>query len=358
MKKKIPELLDYDDEIVVTDEIRNLFDSEQIKELTMNKIHQNEPRANRVRKPAVFILAAAAAAALTMTAFAAYQFLIADQFGGYFGELSNDQAEVMEQIGTSEIPACTANGTTLTPLTAIGDESQCYIKFRLEAPEGTEWPTTEEEWKALHIFGPTAEEWYHIVDENGADIPFYSSEIEWMDAVPGDNTAEFIVRFSSDMDNPARFNDGKSKILTIPGIWREEPDKEYTKLLEGPWSFDIGFRGAAVEVSLDVDGLPVKCVFEGVEQEKEGMSMTLRTLKISPLALTYTYSFTSPDPNQTIPGPGAIQIVMKDGSVVETLGGQGSCTDSYLAEQAVMQAPIDLGQVDYIQFGNQQIKMG
>ena len=68
MKKKIPELLDFDDEIVVTDEIRNLFDPEEIKEMTMNKIHQNEPQASRVRKPAMVILAAAAAAALTMTA--------------------------------------------------------------------------------------------------------------------------------------------------------------------------------------------------------------------------------------------------------------------------------------------------
>lgn len=356
MKKKIPELLDFDDEIVVTDEIRNLFDPEEIKEMTMNKIHQNEPQASRVRKPAMVILAAAAAAALTMTAFAAYQFLIADQFGGYFGELTNDQAEVMEQIGTGEMPACTANGTTLTPLTAIGDESQCYMKFRLEAPEGTEWPETEEEWKALHIFAPTAEDWYSIADENGEDIPVYS-EIEWIDAAPGDQTVEFIVRFSSDMDSPAHFNDGKSKILTIPGIWREEPDKEYTKLLEGPWSFDIGFYGAAAEVSLDVDGLPVTCTVDGVEQEEEGVSITLRAMRISPLALTYTCDFTSPDPNM-VPGPGDIQIVMKDGSTVETLGGQGSFSDSYFAEQSIIQAPVDLEKVDYIQFGNQQIKMG
>lgn len=48
---------------------------------------------------------------------------------------------------------------------------------------------------------------------------------------------------------------------------------------------------------------------------------------------------------------------MKDGSMVETLRGDGSWTDSYICEEAIIQAPIELKEVDYVQFGNKQIKV-
>ena len=72
MKKEIPELLNHDDEMVITDEIRNLFDPAEIKELTMKKIHESEHQTTHIRRPAAIILAAALAALLTVTAFAAY----------------------------------------------------------------------------------------------------------------------------------------------------------------------------------------------------------------------------------------------------------------------------------------------
>ena len=354
MKKKIPELLDYADEIVITDEIRDLFDPVEIKELTMKKIHESERQTARTRRPSAILLAAALAALLTATAFAAYQFLIAEQFDGYFGELSDQQAQVMEQIGTAELPACTANGTTITPLAVIGDDRHCYAKFHLEAPEGTCFPATEEELEALHIFGPTFEERYRIVDENGEALPIASSQIQWIDAAPGDNVLEFIVRFNSNIDYPAHFNDGTTKTLTIYGIWLEGMDKEYTPVLEGPWSFDIGFYGSIEERTPEVDGLDVRTLVNGAEYEEDGMSITLRSMSLSPLALTYAYDYTTSDP-RVMPGPGTIQIVMKDGSAVEVVDGLGSFTDSYYFGEAILQAPVDLNEVDYIQFGSQQI---
>lgn len=356
MKKKIPELLDYGDEIVVTDEIKNMFDPEEIKELTMNRIHQEEKKP--VRRSAVILLAAALAAVLTATAVAAYtyRFLVAEQFDDYFGGLTEQQAEVMEQIGTGEMPASTANGTTLTPLAVIGDDVRCYMKFRLEAPVGTQLPMTEDELKFLQIFSP--DEWYSIVDETGKRLAVSCGEIKWIDTEPGDNVLEFVVCFDSNTGNPAHFSDGKSKLLTIKGIWQEGLDKEYTKLLDGPWSFDIGFYSSADVRTLDVDGLTVKRLFNGVEYEDEGKSMTLRSMSISPLTLTYEYDFTCPDPDVTLPGPGTVDIVMRDGCIAETIrGGGGFWTDSHMAEVAIIQVPIDLDEVAYVQFGNQQIKV-
>jgi len=306
LKKKIPELLECDDEIVISGEDRKRFDPEEIKELTMKKIHQNETSTNHSRRFTTFLLAAALAAALTATAFAAYHFIIAEQFDGYFGNLTEQQAEVMEQIGICGMPASTANGTTLTPLAVIGDSGHCYAKFRVEAPEGTQLQVPDEQTGYLQIFGDALDEWYTLVDEAGKEIPISSSRTEWIDTVSDDNTLEFIVRFDSDMDAPARFNDGESKILTIKGIWQQGTDKDYTKLLDGPWSFDIGFYSSVSERTLDVDGLPVKRMFDGVEYEDEGTSITLRAMSISPLALSYTYDFTCPDPDQMIPGPQSI----------------------------------------------------
>ena len=353
MKKKIPELPT--DEMVIPDEIKTMFDPEEIKELTMKKIHQSEPQTGRVRKPYAVLLAAALAAVLTATAFAAYRLLISDQFDGYFGELTPQQTEVMEQIGTVEMPASTANGITITPLAVIGDSYCCYAKFQLEAPEGTEFNMTDDQLRFLHIFGPEWEDRYSIADTDGNALAISSEDVEWIDSTPGDNVLEFIVRFSSDMSRPARFNDGTAKILTIKGIWREELDKEYTKVLDGPWSFDIGFYSAVSEKVLDVDGLPVKHVFQGVQYEEEGTSITLRSMSISPLTLSYTYDFTCPDPETTIPGPGDIYIVMNDGSITEVLRGGASWTDSSVSNQDTIEAPLDLDEAAYIQFGNQQI---
>lgn len=347
----------YDDEIVVNDAIGTIFDSQEIKELTMKKIHKHEHEkpAGHTRKFAVVLAAAALAALLMATAFAAYHhFFIAEQFDGYFGDLTEPQMEFIEQIGKSELPAGTVNETTLTPLAVIGDDVSCYMKFRLEAPENMRFPTDGEELKRLHINSP--DDQYRITDENGTKLPVSESEIQWTDTEPGDNVLEFIVRFNSNMMRPAHFNDGTSTILTIQGIWLEGLDKEYTKLLDGPWSFDIGFYDAAAEKMLDVDDLDVKRMFSGVEYKDEGMSVTLRYMSISLLALTYAYGFTCSDP-RTIPGPSTICIVMKDGSIVEVMKADGICTDSYWASRDVTDAPVDLNEVDYVQFGNQQIKV-
>lgn len=355
MNKRIPELLECGEEIVITDEVRKMFDPEEIKELTMSKIYKNEKRTKHTKRFSMILIAAALTMALTASAFAAYRY-IADQFDDYFGGVTEQQAVVLEQIGAGEIQASTANGTTLTPLAVIGDDYRSYLKFRVEAPEGTQLPVIDDGSVFPQIFGDEEDEWYSIVDENGGELSVYINEMTWTDTEPGDNVLEFVACFSSDVNHPVHFNDGKSKILTIKGIWLQDPGKGYTKLLDGPWSFDIGFYSGIGAKTLDVDGLSVKSMEDGVEIEDNGRSITLRSMSISPLTLTYGYDYTISDPN-VIPGPGTVQIVMKDGSIAEVIGGQGSDTGSYCEEDCIIQTPIDLDEVDYIQFGDQQIRI-
>ena len=72
MDRKISELFDYGDEIITAEEISDMFDSQEIKELTMNKIH-NEKIVHHIKfkRPTKLILAATLATLMSVTAFAA-----------------------------------------------------------------------------------------------------------------------------------------------------------------------------------------------------------------------------------------------------------------------------------------------
>ena len=113
---KISELFDYGDEIAVTDGTGVLFDPTEIKEMTMNKIHETTPRPRKRFRPA--LIAAAAAALLLALGITAYatgwaQSFIAqiparyavpdaarDAFLEKAGELSNKEPETVELTET------------------------------------------------------------------------------------------------------------------------------------------------------------------------------------------------------------------------------------------------------------------
>lgn len=69
MDRKISEIFDYGDEIVTAEEINDMFDPQEIKELTMNKIH-NEKIVHHIKRPTKVILAATLAALMSVTALA------------------------------------------------------------------------------------------------------------------------------------------------------------------------------------------------------------------------------------------------------------------------------------------------
>ena len=99
MNKKISELFDYGDEIVVNDEIGMMFDPAEIKELTMKKIHDAHPSeaAPYTRNPLRRLIGIAVAAclvfALAMTAFA-----ILNKWRGYADTEGLTQAEVENML--------------------------------------------------------------------------------------------------------------------------------------------------------------------------------------------------------------------------------------------------------------------
>ncbi len=115
-------------------------DLRRIKELTMNKIQENQDAhgVRPIRRMTRMMLVAAIAAALCIATVAAAKLGVADAFSGFFGQLNESQRQVMEMLGTTDLPApVTSHGTTITPVAAICDKHNYYLRLRIEAPAGT-----------------------------------------------------------------------------------------------------------------------------------------------------------------------------------------------------------------------------
>ena len=143
MKKRISDLLDgYEDDSVDLSADTPLSPA-RIKELTMNRI---TPKQNKLRRLPVRLLAAAAiAAVLTASAFAAVYIagageLMQDFFAKDGEALSTGQIESLDQVGQTFEEGATDNGATITPVAALADENCYYLRLRVEAPEGTVLP--------------------------------------------------------------------------------------------------------------------------------------------------------------------------------------------------------------------------
>ena len=125
----------------------NAADLRRIEELTMKKIEEQQgrrPAAKKAGRIARALLVAAVVTALCTATVVAAKLGVADSFKGYFGDLTAEQKQVMEALGTTDLQPVTSNGTTITPLAAICDENNYYLRLRIEAPEGTELYTYQE----------------------------------------------------------------------------------------------------------------------------------------------------------------------------------------------------------------------
>lgn len=334
--------------------------------LGYKKIRQVVRRSTTTFRRALMIVAIVAMA-LALTGFIIYKFFVADGFGRYFGELDNSQKIVMEQIGTTKIPASTSNGVTITPRAIIADDYFFYGRFRVEGPEDANWtfpaykkdgldlPDTSLSF--LHTFGPGIDDREFLYDETGKVLSISTSNATWYDETPGDNVLEFVLKLTGSANNPPYFANGQSKTLTIKNIWKEDLDKNYTVFLEGPWNFEVGLYSEVDVRTIDVDGLSVLKLYNGTVYEDVDSSMTLRYMSISPISLCYSYDYTCDDPNIAYPAPGTVEIVMIDGSRVEANMQDSRWTESSGFYLCSLASPIDLNQVAYIQFGNQQIKL-
>ena len=183
--KRISDLLDacQDDSVELSG--NTPLSSARIKEMTMNKITPKKKKLYRL--PARLLAAAAIAAALTASAFAAVYIagageLMQDFFAKDGAPLSTGQIENLDQVGQTFEGGVTDNGATITPIAALADENCYYLRLRIEAPEGTALPDLDPDtdgWYQL-VGNQWPEEELTFVSETGANIiSGYSYTFEW-----------------------------------------------------------------------------------------------------------------------------------------------------------------------------------
>jgi len=352
----------------------------RIKEITMKNI-QTETKTNKRRfQPARLLIAAAVVAAFCASALAAGRLLGGDLFGDVFSRgddsLTPGQMETIDRLvqtfegqDGAAPAAVTDNGASITPLAALADGNIYYLRLRVEAPEGTALPDLdwERDGACYQLFGPEAADRLTLEPAQGAypaDTFGYQLNFRPLpDSEPNDNVKEFVVQFTNLSDDGIALNDGVSKQLTIHGLWTQDSDKAYTPIFTGEFAFDIGLNFQSQLLDLAVDGLTwstrAEDEFRGVAYD---VTNTVKQMSLSPLSLSYRYTTTLPKDNNWIgAGLGPVEIVLKDGTAIpcihgcDTDVGDSQTGTRELEGFVVFDQPLDLSQVDYLQYGENKI---
>lgn len=380
MKRNISDLLDrYPAEDVELGG-NSPYSSNRIKEITMKNIHTETKSRKRGFKPARLLVAAAVAAAFTVSALAAGRLLGGELFGDVFSRgndsLTPGQMETIDRLvqtfegqDGAAPAAVTDNGASITPLAALADGNIYYLRLRVEAPEGTTLPDLdwERDGACYQLFGPEAADRLTLEPAQGAypaDAFGYQLNFRPLpDSEPNDNVKEFVVQFTNLSDDGIALNDGVSKQLTIHGLWTQDSDKVYTPIFTGEFAFDIGLNFQSQLLDLAVDGLTwstrAEDEFRGVAYD---VTNTVKQMSLSPLSLSYRYTTTLPKDNNWIgAGLGPVEIVLKDGTAIpcihgcDTDVGDSQTGTRELEGFVVFDQPLDLSQVDYVQYGENKI---
>ena len=338
----------------------------RIKELTMKKIENQQggrPAVKKTGRVARGLLIAAIVAVMCTATVAAAKLGVADSFKGYFGDLTAEQKQLMEEMGTTDMQPVTSNGTTITPLAVYGDAYNYYIRLLVQAPEGTvlRIPDSQTEGVYLKLVGT---EENGILETSDYDFGGVGYSVEWEDSTPGDNTLEGVVYMESQMlsDDAAqrvgetrmRFDDGQPKWLHITRFVLGVGDEYTETVLEGDWRFalpDLSAQAAPVEV--DASGLTV-------ESTQPGRMIYLDTFRISSTYIQVKYDSDSIDDFDAPPcePEGGWALVLDDGAEVagdDSAVCGGSYNNSHVDLYYRFAAPIDVTQVDHIRFGTLEI---
>ena len=338
----------------------------RIKELTMKKIENQQggrPAVKKTGRVARGLLIAAIVAVMCTATVAAAKLGVADSFKGYFGDLTAEQKQLMEEMGTTDMQPVTSNGTTITPLAVYGDAYHYYIRLLVQAPEGTvlRIPDSQTEGVYLKLVGT---EENGILETSDYDFGGVGYSVEWEDSTPGDNILEGVVYLEGQMlsddasqrvgESGLRFDDGQPKWLHITRFVLGVGDEYTETVLEGDWRFalpDLSAQAAPIEV--DASGLTV-------ESTQPGRMIYLDTFRISSTYIQVKYDSDSIDDFDAPPcePEGGWTLVLDDGAEVagddsDVCG--GSYNNSHVDLYFRFAAPIDVSRVDYIRFGTLEI---
>lgn len=345
----------------------------------MNKINGAKTVKKAARLTTRLLAAAAVIAALTVSALAVnYAIGAGGLMQGFFAKdgeaLSTGQIETLDQIGQTFEGGVTDNGATITPLAALADDNCCYLRLRVEAPEGTVLPDLEPDSYYQLFGGRWPEEELTLTSASGEDLQGYTYAFEWQpDSDPADNVKEVVIRFTAQGTERLVFSRQEGIVLTIPGLWVQSAEKAYTPVFTGHFALTVG-RFERRSLTVDCGGA------DHVDETGLGFTVWLDRIELSPLSISMWFrDNVKPDQTSRVHFGGSsgicegLQIVLKDGTVAfdnvpswkydpadlnwdaSTMLADGPINDRNC--YAPFGRPLDLDQVDYIKFGDHIISV-
>ena len=249
------------------------YTDEQKKILAEQTLRATEKAAPRRRKPVwrTALIAAAVAAALMVGAGATGVLKSAvDALSPIFGG-SAAQTEVIDKIGRPIGASATDNGVTITADAIIGDTYNAAIVYTIRRDDGTALLPEGTDARSLLMGGFSGTRLKVTGGSHGS---------AWfVDEVPGDDTIQLVQTISADV--PISKCTATAEFENLRG-WDDAAGEAVT-LIEGHWKFrfDVDYEDSSVTLG------------SGETFTQDGMTFTVNSVSISPIAVRVSYTVDS-----------------------------------------------------------------
>lgn len=268
-------------------------------------------------------------------------------FGGITGQkLTGGQQQYIDGTAVALSQSATWEGVTVTLRSAVADNTTAYIRLDIEAPEDTDLGIGSLYFDLNLTCAGTEEgsggcgaEWRPLDDGDGKE-----------------NTASMVLVLTQ--QNAARAGsefslaDGQERVLCLRDLtaYTDDPGTDGRVLIApGEWRFAVTFSQAPGEVEVISD--PVTCPAERLMGDIVEVEIT--SLRLDSLGAVYHYRFPEGERPEALDFR-CVEIVMKDGSVVNSYPKEGSCIHPNEEEPPICyctythETPISLEEVDHL----------
>ncbi len=262
-----------------------------------------------MRRKALFI-AAAAVAALCVTAAAAYVFQWNEAMARRFGA-DPKQQELLSSAGAVGTPeqSVTENGLTISALQTLGDQNGVYLLLSVQAPDGTA------------LTDASGFEMLNVKFEGSDDISwsggFMSGPSQTASLSETENERYFELRLYNSQQ--ADWN-GKTITLDFANLQADRGKQDMYTVTEGQWSLSwpLTYTDAMQSIS------------SGETYQVNGHAVTVDSVQLSPLSLALSLSGDGLEAlieNSDLNEAGSlctVSLTMEDGTVLDELYGPGT----------------------------------
>lgn len=262
-----------------------------------------------MRRKALFI-AAAAVAALCVTAAAAYVFQWNDALARRFGA-DPKQQELLSSSGAVGAPeqSVTENGLTISALQTLGDKNGVYLLFSVQAPDGV--ALTDD--SGFEMLGVNLEGSTHVSWSGG----FMSGPAQTASLSVADNERYFELW----LYNSQQIDwNGKTITLDFANLQADRGKQDMYTVTEGQWSLSWSLTYTDAMQSFT----------PGEAYQVNGHAVTVDSVQLSPLSLALSLSGDGLDAlveNSDLNEAGSLctaSLTMEDGTVLDELYGPGT----------------------------------